>query len=86
MEVLALGLTLPDGLIEALNDEDGDREPLGLLEADGETEALMLTEAELDGEIEADGDSDALGEADTPKLCIQIIQFSLVRLVTFLNS
>lgn len=40
----------------------------------------------LDGLNEAEGERLDEGEIETPKLCIHISQFSLVRPVTFLNS
>lgn len=83
---LELGETLEEGLrdglfeLEGLTEALGDLDPLGLRLEDGETEALGLELIEEEGDAEADGDR------DTPKLCIQISQFSLVKPVTFLYS
>lgn len=83
---------LDDGDKLALGLRDDDSEALGLLLADGlrldEGLNEELGDTEALGELlaEADGLSEAEGLRDTLKLCIQIIQFSVVKPVTFLNS
>lgn len=75
-----------DGEIDV--EADGDLLALGEKDvlADGLSERELDWEVEADGERLALGEAEALGEIDTEKLCIHIIQFSVVSPVTFLNS
>lgn len=66
------------GLREAETEELTDE--LGLRE--GETEELI----ELEGDTDALGEAEADGEAETEKLCIHIIQFSVVEPETLTYS
>ena len=79
-------LVLLEGEAEALSLELGEREALTLWLAEGLLELEGLTDGDIDGLVEADGEGEADGDTDTPKLCIEIIQVSLDRPLTTLNS